>query len=201
MRPAPSAEGAAEAVASRDGDPRRRGTSSGSSGSSSSTSSSTSSSSSGSSFSSSSSSSSDAEGATSGEEVPLPDAGPRLPRAGGEATEGRTRTEQPMVTIGMGKIHLARKTMYAKCGWCEARVTRSLNRKPLGFLAAWLMECPGPADAHFATSQGPGEPFPLEDRRHARNLVMATCLVGGKLLQDGECHGEASDEMEPKRFL
>ena len=114
---------------------------------------------------------------------------------------GGTRAEQPMVTVGMGEIHLAKKTMYAKCGWCQARVTRALGRKPLGFLAAWLMECPGPADERFQMSQGPGEPFALDDRRHGRSLVMVSCPIGGKLLQDAEGHGEASDEMEPERFL
>ena len=88
--------------------------------------------------------------------------------------------------------------MYAKCGWCHARVTRSLRRKPLGFLSAWLTECPGPEAEHFERSKGPGEPFAFEDRCFARSLVMASFPVEGKLLQDAEGHKEGTDEMEPK---
>ena len=79
-------------------------------------------------------------------------------------------------------------------------MTRSLARRPLGFLSAWLTECPGPAIEHVDRSKGPGEPFAFDDRRLTRSLVMASFLVAGKLLQDAEGHEEASDEMEPKKF-
>ena len=66
------------------------------------------------------------------------------------------------------------------CNWCGARVTRSMNRRPLGFLGAWLNSCPGPPREHFDLSVNPSrrdppedgdEAFSFDERRHARDLL------------------------------
>ena len=65
------------------------------------------------------------------------------------------------------------------CNWCGARVTRSMNRRPLGFLGAWLNRCPGPPREHFELSinpsrrdppEGGDEAFSFTERRLARDL-------------------------------
>ena len=68
----------------------------------------------------------------------------------------------------------------AECNWCGARVRRSMNRRPLGILRAWLERCPGPRREHFAMSinpsqrdppEGGDEAFPYIVRRLARDRL------------------------------
>ena len=75
--------------------------------------------------------------------------------------------------FGTGGLHLAEKTMYARCHWCESRLTRSLKKRPLGMLTQWLSACPGPADEHFNMSKaepGQRQPFSQVDRVSQRRL-------------------------------
>ena len=82
-------------------------------------------------------------------------------------------------------IHLVEKPSlqaYAKCVWCQARVTRTLKRggkagqgRPYGFLACWGgMRCPGPAREHFEKSErdpGTEQVFTKAERLAARRRL------------------------------
>ena len=85
------------------------------------------------------------------------------PRASDEERQPRLR--QPRMEFGCGKINLATKptlTAYAQCGWCGARATRSMKRRPLGFWGAWLVGCPGSERAHYELSLPPERRDPPE---------------------------------------
>ena len=97
----------------------------------------------------------------------------------------RERERRPHMDLGgMGTIQLNPTNTIvngvAVCNWCGARVWRSMNRRPLGFLGAWLERCPGPQREHFAMSinpsrrdppEGGDEAFPFMVRRLARDRL------------------------------
>ena len=88
---------------------------------------------------------------------------------------------------GMGAIRLnpTGRTVngVAVCTWCGAVVRRSMRRRPLGFLGAWLERCPGPEREHFALSVHPSRRDPPEGGDEAFSF-MARCLARDVLAQD-----------------
>jgi hypothetical protein len=96
------------------------------------------------------------------------------------------REARPHVDHGNGAIHLNPSGTIingvAVCRWCGARVWRSMNRRPLGFVGAWLERCPGPEREHWELSVNPSRRDPPEGgyeacsfmtRRRARDLLAA----------------------------
>ena len=111
----------------------------------------------------------------------------------------------------MWGINLATKptlTAYAQCGWCGARATRSMNRRPLGFLGAWLMGCPAIERAHYEVSLRPERRDPPEggDEAFCQTVRCTTRAhmkrSGGynALARHEAAHGSGSDT-EPALFL
>ena len=92
----------------------------------------------------------------------------------------------------MGDLHWNPKgrSFYALCRWCGKRITRVASRRPLGFLAAWLMSCPGQPDEHYIMSrpQGGMPAFSPGTRRAARALLQSlpehTMLVDHEAFPD-----------------
>ena len=107
---------------------------------------------------------------------PSPRVGPREGRPHMNHGEGAIRLNPTGRTVnGVQQVNGV-----GVCNWCGARVWRSMKRRPLGFLGAWLEHCPGPQQEHFELSVNPSrrnppaggdEAYPFMARRCARDLL------------------------------
>jgi hypothetical protein len=127
--------------------------------------------------------------------------------AAGPAAEGlHSRRFQRSVEVRLGEVLVGsihhdptKNCVYARCGSCQHRITRTLlagrrgrgQGRPLGFLAAWLrLECHGHAD-HRARAVG----ITLAERQAAR-----AALLDASHLEELECPAGPGEDVEPEGF-
>ena len=87
-------------------------------------------------------------------------------------------------------------------------MTRSMKRRPLGFLGAFLVGCPGSERAHYELSLRPDQRDPPEGGdeaysdtvRRATRAHMKRCGEYNALAEHEAAHGSGSDT-EPEMFL